>query len=276
MEDMRKESAKLKVACDCHMHIFDPRFNLQPKGNTPGRNATVADYLGLRERLGLGRVIVVQASAYGTDNSCALDAMKQMGDSARGVASLNADVTDAELQRLTDRGMRGLRYLMFPGQPAEWETMPMMARRIGEFGWNINLQLPGEQIAERAAMLEKLACDVVIDHIGRFTAPFDNDSPGVRALHRLLDTGRCWVKLSAPYHGSKSGPPHFEDNGVIARELVERWPERMLFATNWPHPSLKVAPDDLELMGLLWKWVPDEKIRRRILVDNPERLYFGA
>jgi D-galactarolactone isomerase len=155
--------------------------------------------------------------------------------------------------------------------------MPVMAPRIARFGWNINLQLRGEELAEREALLAGLACDVVIDHIGRFTAPFDGDTPGVRALYRLLDSGRCWVKLSAPYHGSKSGPPHYADNGVLARELVRRWPERLLFATNWPHPSVKgEPPDDLELMRLLWEWAPDAVTRRRILVDNPAALYFGG
>ena len=277
MADIRKEAAKLKTACDCHMHIWDARFPMRAGAHMPERKATVADYLRLREHLGLGRVVVVQSTAYGTDNACTLDAIKQMGDSARGVAILDPGVTDAELVRLTAGGIRGLRYVMFPGRPMEWETMPVMAPRIAQFGWNINLQLPGEEIAQRETMLTNLACDVVIDHIGRFTAPFDNNTPGVRALHRLLDTGRCWVKISAPYHGSKSGPPHFEDEGVIARELVQRWPERMLFATNWPHPSVKgEMPDDLALMKLLWEWAPDAKTRQRILVDNPARLYFGA
>ncbi len=277
MQDIHAETAKLADACDCHMHIYDPRFPMAPEAHAPARKATVADYLALRKRLGLGRVVVVQSTAYRTDNACTLDAMKQMGDSARGVAIVGPEAPDAELERLTAAGMRGLRYVMLPGRPMEWETMPVMAQRIAQFGWNINLQLPGEQIADRAPMLEKLACDVVIDHIGRFTAPFDTNSPGVRALYRLLDAGRCWVKLSAPYHGSKSGPPHYEDNGAIARELVQRWPERLLFATNWPHPSVKgEAPDDLPLMKLLWEWAPDAQTRRRILVDNPARLYFGA
>ncbi len=277
MEDIRRETEALANACDCHMHIYDPRFAVSPDKHAPARKATVADYRRIRERLGLGRVVVVQSTAYGKDNSCALDAITQLGDTARGVAVVGPDVTDAELERLTAAGMRGLRYVMFPGRPMAWETMPVMAPRIARFGWNINLQLPGEELAGREALLARLPCEVVIDHIGRFTAPVDGNSPGVRAMHRLLDSGRCWVKLSAPYHGSKSGPPRYEDIGALARELVQRWPERMLFATNWPHPSVQGdAPDDLDLFRLLWEWAPDEKTRRRILVDNPARLYFGA
>jgi len=277
MQDVQTEMAKLVNACDCHMHIYDTRFATDAGAHAPPRKATVADYLRLRARLGLGRVVVVQSTAYGADNSCTLDAMMQLGASARGVAIAGPDVSDAELARLTAAGMRGLRYVMLPGRSLTWDTMPVMAPRVGAFGWNINLQLPGEELAERESLLAGLPCDVVIDHIGRFTAPFDGDTPGVRALYRLLDSGRCWVKLSAPYHGSKSGPPHYADNGVLARELVRRWPERLLFATNWPHPSVKgEAPDDLELMRLLWEWAPDATTRRRILVDNPAALYFGG
>jgi D-galactarolactone isomerase len=123
-------------------------------------------------------------------------------------------------------------------------------------------------------MLAKLPCSLVIDHIGRFTAPVDNSTPGVRAMHRMLDSGRCWVKLSAPYHGSRSGPPGYEDIGALARELVRRWPERLLSATNWPHPSVTgEPPDDLALFSLLEEWAPNEATRRRILVENPETLY---
>lgn len=272
MEAKLNRLEKIAGACDCHMHIYDPRF--RASSPVPPRQATVADYLGLRDRLGLERVVVVQSSAYATDNSCTLDAMMQMGESARGVAVVGADAPDAELERLTAAGMRGLRYVMLPGRPTSWDTLPTMAARVTHFGWNINLQLPGEELAERETMLSKLPCDLVIDHIGRFTAPVDSNTAGVRVMHRLLDAGRCWVKLSAPYHGSRSGPPGFEDIGALARELVQRWPERLLWATNWPHPSVKGAPpDDLELMRLLWEWAPGENTRRKILVTNPAKLY---
>ena len=261
-------------ACDCHMHIYDPRFEVKRKGKAASRPATVADYRRVQERLGLTRVVVVQSSAYVDDNSCTLDAMAQLGENARGVGVVMPEVADAELERLTRAGIRGLRYVMFGDSPLSWETMQPMASRVGAFGWNINLQLSGEEIAEREGLLANLDADLVVDHIGRFTAPVGNDTPGVRALHRLLDKGRCWVKLSAPYHGSKSGPPRYEDIGALAVELVKRWPERMLFATNWPHPSVEGrAPDDLALMRNLREWAPDAATRKRIFVDNPAKLY---
>ena len=265
---------RIAGATDTHMHIYDPRFEVKRKGKAASRPATVADYRRIQQRLGLERVVVVQSSAYVDDNSCALDAMAQLGENARGVAVVRPDVADGELERLTRAGMRGLRYVMFEGRPLGWETMPPMSSRVGAFGWNINLQLNGEELAEREHLLANLSCDLVIDHIARFTAPVDSNTPGVRSLHRLLDAGRCWVKLSAPYHGSKSGPPRYEDIGAIAIELVKRWPERMLFATNWPHPSVEgEMPDALALMRLLWEWAPDSATRKRILVDNPAKLY---
>ena len=259
-------------ACDCHMHVYDPVRWPSPK--LPPRQATVADYLPVRDRLGLERVVVVQPSAYGMDNSCTLDAIRQLGRGARGVAVVDLDVSDAELERLTAGGIRAQRYVMFEGRPLTWDTLPAIASRIAPFGWNVNLQLAGEALAQRETMLSQLPCDLVIDHIGRFTAPVDDTSPGLRVLHRLLDRGRTWVKLSAPYHGSRSGAPRYADIGAIARELVERWPERMLFATNWPHPSVEgELPDDLALARLLVQWAPDAATRRRILVDNPACLY---
>ena len=264
----------LPGACDCHMHIYDPRFPLKPGGKLLARPATVADYRRIQARLGLTRVVVVQSSAYATDNRCALAAMAELGAGARGVAVVDPAVTDAELAALTAAGMRGLRYLMFPGGALTWETLPAMAARVTQFGWHINLQLPGEELVEREPILSALPCGLMIDHIGRFTAPVDNDSPGVRVLHRLLDAGRCWVKLSAPYHGSKSGPPRYDDIGALARELIRRWPQRMVWASNWPHPSVKGAPpDDLDLAQLLWDWAPDAATRQGILVANPAQLY---
>ena len=264
----------LHGVCDCHMHIYDPRFTAQKPASIPPRQATVADYRKVQARLGLERTVIVQPTGYGTDNSCTLDAMRQLGEGARGVAVVAPGVEDAELERLTAAGMRGLRYVMFSHGTLTWSSLEEMAARVATFGWNINLQLAGEELAEHEEVLARLPCDLVIDHIGRFTAPVDGTTPGVRTMHKLLDAGRCWVKLSAPYHGSKSGAPAFEDIGAIARELVRRWPERMLYATNWPHPSVKgELPDDRALMRLVEDWAGDERTRRMILVDNPARLY---
>ena len=270
------ERETLHRMCDCHMHIYDPRFTPQNPSSIPHRQATAEDYRRHRDALGLERTVIVQPTGYGTDNQCTLDAMAQLGPNARGVAVVAPGVEDAELERLTQLGIRGLRYVMFTHGTLTWETMPEMSARIAPFGWNINLQLNGEELSAKEEALSRLPCNLVIDHIARFTAPVDDSTPGVQTLHRLLDTGRCWVKLSAPYHGSKSGAPDYDDIGSIARELVKRWPERMLFATNWPHPSVHgPMPDDRQLMSLVERWAGDDRTRRMIFVDNPDALYFS-
>jgi D-galactarolactone isomerase len=264
-------------ACDCHMHVYDDRFATMADKHPPERQARAKDYQFIRDRLGLSRVVVVQSTAYGTDNRCTLDAMKQWGERARGVACVDPQDSDEHLLQLHAAGMRAQRYVMFAGRPLSWDSMSLMASRIKPLGWNINLQLSGEALVEKESLLKTLACDLVIDHIGRFTAPVNNDSPGVKVLHRLLDSGKCWVKLSAPYHGSKSGAPDYADIGVLAHELIKRWPERLLFATNWPHPSVKGSmPDDFGWLNLFWHWVQSSETRQKILVDNPQKLYFDG
>ncbi len=265
-------------ACDCHMHIYTPGYALRPGANAPSQPATLADYRELQRRLGLTRTVIVQPSAYGFDNSCTLAAMAALGDDVRGVAIVDPAAPDSELARLDGLGMRGLRYHMMPGGPLGWDTVATMAPRVALLGWHLQFQFEGSELATHAPQLAQLPCDVVIDHIGRFVAPITLENENVRALFKLVDSGRCWIKLSAPYHGSRLGPPHYADIGAIARALVKHAPERMVWASNWPHPSLKRDfPDEAALLDLLAEWAPDAATRETILVTNPARLYrFGA
>jgi D-galactarolactone isomerase len=135
--------------------------------------------------------------------------------------------------------------------------------------------MDGRELHTRAPLLQNLPCELVIEHIGKFFEPVGVDHAGFQALLRLLDSGRCWVKLSGAYMMSKSGPPLYEDIGVLAKALVKHAPDRMVWATNWPHPmaTREAIPDDAQLLDLLLDWAPDESTRRRILVDNPDVLY---
>lgn len=261
-------------ACDTHMHIFDPRFATVPGLGVPARDATLVAYRALQQRLGLQRTVIVQPAAYGADNACTLDAMAALGDAARGVAVIDPAAPLAEWRRLDALGMRGIRFHMFAEGLLGWDDLPSMAAKAAELGWHVQLQLPGEELPQRVEVLQALPCGLVIDHIGRFTAPVARERGGWPVLRRLLDGGRCWVKLSAPYHGSTSGPPAYDDIGALARELAAAVPERLLWASNWPHPSFKSAPPgDAGLLDLLAAWVPDAAQRGRILADNPARLY---
>jgi D-galactarolactone isomerase len=142
----------------------------------------------------------------------------------------------------------------------------------------LQLQLDGRDLPERAAVLKRLPATLVIDHNGKFLEPVAPEHPAFRTLLGLLEGGDCWVKVSAPYETSREGPPLYGDVGALAKELIRATPERMVWASNWPHPTaLDDPPDDAVLLDLLLEWTGDEPLRRRILTDNPAALYgFGA
>jgi len=256
------------------MHIYDRRFPKAATAKIEAPDASVSDYLKMRTRLGIERNVVVQPSTYGKDNRCTLEAMAAIGPSARGVAVVDETVTDAELDRLTALGIRGIRFFMLAGAPLPWEILETMASRVAPFGWHVQLQFDGRNLPDHEAVLQRLPATLVIDHVGKFLEPVPLDHPGFRTLLRLVETGRTWVKLSAPYETSKLGPPYYDDVGKLAKVLVKAAPERMLWATNWPHPTPGVpVPDDAWMLDMLLDWVPDESTRNKVLVDNPAKLY---
>jgi D-galactarolactone isomerase len=262
-------------SCDCHMHIFDSRYPLAANARRKEADASVASYRQVQQRLGLERVVVVQPTAYGKDNRCTLAAVEQLGPGARGIAVVDEAVSDAELERLDAAGIRGVRFRMLDTPELPWEALPAMAARLANLGWHVQFQMDGRFLHERAALLKALPCTVVIEHIGKFLEPVPAEHPGFQALLGLVDGGRCWVKLSGAYMTSKSGPPLYEDIGVLAKALVRHAPQRLVWASNWPHPLPAHAgmPDDAEQLDLLLDWAPFERTRRRILAENPAQLY---
>lgn len=263
-------------ACDTHMHIYDHRYPLASTATFDPPDSLVPRYLAMRQRLGIERNVVVQPTAYGKDNRCTLDAMAAIGPSARGVAVVDETVSDAELEQLTKAGIRGARFHMLAGAPLPWDILEKVAARTREFGWHVQLQLDGRDLPEREALIRKVLGTLVIDHVGKFLEPVRTDHPSFRLLLRLVENGRTYVKLSAPYEVSKVGPPYYDDVGALAKVLVRTAPDRMLWATNWPHPTPLTAspkPDDALLLDMLLDWIPDEATRHKVLVDNPAQLY---
>jgi D-galactarolactone isomerase len=258
--------------CDTHMHIYDSRYPVAPSALLQPPDATVADYRLVQATLGLQRVVVVQPSTYGLDNSCTLDAVAELGD-ARAIVVVDDQVTDVELERLTRLGGRGARFHMLPGGAVPWEIMHSVAERIAPFGWHIQLQMNGRDLGDRLDALLALPTPLVVDHVGRYMPPVEPDDERFGVLMRLVDNGRCWVKLSAPYESATDVTHQYAAVGQLARNLVERAPERMLWATNWPHPGQADPPVLADLSRLALEWVPDDETRRRILVDNPAELY---
>ncbi len=262
-------------SCDTHIHIYGPRarYPLAPSCVLTPPDGPVDAYRRVMDRLGLTRVVIVQPSAYGTDNRCTLDAIAALGECARGVAVVDQTASDDELAQLSDAGIRGIRFFMLPGGALPWEILESMAARTHDFGWHVQLQLDGRELPRWESLLLRLPGTLVVDHNGKFLEPVGTDHPGFRTLLRLLDTGRCWVKVSAPYETSKQGPPAYGDVAVLAKALITAAPERMLWASNWPHPTAQDdPPDDAVLLDLLLDWA-EAPTRRRILVDNPAELY---
>ncbi len=262
-------------ACDCHVHIYDPAMPLVAGATSPGPAwADLTAYRAVQQRLGLERAIIVQPTAYGTDNSCTVQAVADLGlAKARGVAVVDTSVSDAELDRLTKAGIRGVRFQMLPGGVLPWEMLEPLAARVAAFGWHVQLQMDGRLLHEREEMLKRLPGTLVIDHVGKFLEPVTVEHPGFKAILRLLDNGRTWFKLAAAYEVSKAGPPLYPDVGALAKAAAKAYPERMIWAANWPHVSVRTPPDDAMLLDLLLDWLPDEAARNRVLADNPAELY---
>jgi D-galactarolactone isomerase len=151
-----------------------------------------------------------------------------------------------------------------------------MSSRVATFGWHVQLQFDGRTFPERETLIRRVKGTLVIDHVGKFLEPVPIDHESFRKLLRLVENGRTYVKLSAPYEVSKIGPPHYDDVGALAKKLVQIAPDRMLWATNWPHPTPSIVggkPDDAVLLDMLLDWAPDEMTQRKILAENPARLY---
>lgn len=264
-------------ATDTHMHFYDASVPAAPgaqSAHNPG-SATVAQYRALQQRLGLERVIVVQPNAYGADNRVTLDAVAALGSVARAVCVVGEDVSDAELERLSRAGAVAQRFFQLEGGAVRLERMAAIMPRVHPFGWHANIQLGGADLPRWEDAMRALPGRFVIDHIVRFPGVLAADHAAVRALLRLLDTGRCWLKLSAPYIVSRADAPRYRDLAPLVRMLAAHAPERMLWASNWPHPSepRDAMPDDAALLDLLADWAPDATSRHRILVDNPAELY---
>ena len=260
-------------ACDAHFHIIDARF--PPAGTPKPAGMTFDDYRLLQARLGTTRAVPVQPKNHGTDPTCLLDALQRFGGNARGIAVLHPDVTDAELKRLDAGYVRGLRFSVWNPNDAvaSIAMIEPLAKRVADLGWHVQLHMSGTQIEENAALLDRLPCPIVIDHMGRLSPSKGPDDPAFRTIADLIGKGRTWVKLAGAYLNTKQGPPDYADATRIAKAYVKLAPERVVWGSDWPHTTEPHKPDDAVLFDLLTEWAGSEKQRDRILVDNPVSLY---
>jgi len=262
-------------ACDAHFHIFGPydRFPLDAKRPYTPPPATIPHYRSMAEKLGLTRAIVVQASVYGTDNAVTLDAVAQFGqEHARAVVVVD---DTADLAAMHAAGARGVRFNAVSGNGAPIEQLEALARRIAPLGWHIQIYSKGAAMLDLAPRLATLPVPVVLDHMAGAPAAEGPQGPVVEAALRLLETGQAWVKLS----GYRSSAAPWADLPPLARRYISAAPERCLWGTDWPHtqiPSPQDMLDDAVLLDWFADWAPAPADRRRILVENPLKLYFAG
>jgi len=265
-------------ACDAHMHICGPesRYAYAAERIYTPPDAVLADYLRLTRALGLERVVFVQPSIYGTDNAALLDALRDCPLECRGVAVVDASVDEQTLAAWHAAGVRGVRLNIVDTQSPQ-PVLPErairgLAERIAPFGWHLELLAHVDDFASLDTVLTRLPVDVVFGHLGYLRRGATVASAGFRALLRLLDTGRCWVKLTGPYRLTDAPLP-YAPVAAIAAALLAAAPERLVWGSDWPHVMLRgVMPNDGALLDLLFDWA-DGPAARRILVDNAATLY---
>ncbi|HLK80675.1 MAG TPA: amidohydrolase family protein [Xanthobacteraceae bacterium] len=264
-------------ATDCHHHIYSSRFKVDPNSTLRPGDASVADYRLLQKRIGTSRNVIVQPSTYGVYNDGLIEALNECGPTARGVAVVNTSVTDDELKRLQAAGVRGVRFnLATPGGATTMAMLEPVAKRIAPMGWHVQFNMSADMTLAAKDVLSRLPCEIVFDHLAHIPQPAGPNHPAFAAVVDLMQKGKAWVKLSGAYQDTKVGPPTYADTIPLAQAYVKAAPERLVWGSDWPHPSEQskpALPDDAVLFDLLAQWAPDEAVRNRILVDNPAKLY---
>jgi predicted TIM-barrel fold metal-dependent hydrolase len=269
--------AKLRAptnAADCHHHIYDARYPVDPKAALRPGDALVEDYRALQRRIGTTRHVIVQPSTYGTDNACTLDALAAFGAEARAVAVVNDSVTDAELKRMDALGVRGIRFNLAQAGATTPAMIEPLSKRVNQLGWHIQINATAPIIMSIMDTLDRVPCPIVFDHLAHIPQPAGINDPLYARVRALIDKGKTWIKLSGAYQDTKVGPPTYADATAVARAYVKAAPERMVWGSDWPHPSeQQTKPDDALLFDLLAEWAPEETVRNRILIQNAEALY---
>ena len=268
-------------AVDAHCHVFGPadRFPYHPKRKYTPCDAPKEKLFELRDYLGFSRNVIVQASCHGSDNAALVDALEAAGELARGVSVLSPDVTDDELKLLDDAGVKGVRFnfvkRLVDSTPKE--VFIGLANRVKALGWHIVVYFESPDLEDLRPFLESLASDqvVVVDHMGRPDVSLGVDSDEFMAFISLLEQNpNIWTKVSCPERLTQQAPD-YSDVIPFAKVLVESFPDRVLWGTDWPHPNMKShVPDDGALVDVIPLIAVTEELRNKLLIDNPMRLYW--
>jgi len=277
----RPRFAAPRGAVDAHCHVFGPgaQFPYAPERRYTPCDAPHAKLFGLRDFLGFERNVLVQATCHGADNRALVDALRAAEGRARGVATVAAGITDGELVALDAAGVRGVRFNFVRRlvDTTPREVLLQIAQRVAPLGWHVVIYFEAAELPELYGFFASLPTTVVVDHMGRPEVTLPPDGPEFELFVRLMrEHSNIWSKVSCPDRLSKSGPPEYNDVVPFARRLVETFPDRVLWGTDWPHPNLKShMPDDGALVDFIPKVAPTPDLQRRLLVDYPTRLYWS-
>jgi predicted TIM-barrel fold metal-dependent hydrolase len=282
--DFNPRKPKLRLpphACDTHAHIMGPkaRYAYSPARVYTPPDCLLPDYLKMLATLGVERAVLVQPSAYGTDNTVMLEAMKAAGNRFRGVAVVTENISDSELKNFDAAGVRGVRVNIVDVKDRKPGTLPMdslkqLARRVAPLGWHMEFLMHADEFPDLDRAFADFPVDIVLGHLGYMKTDKGLGNAGYQALLRLMKAGRAWVKLTGPSRITTTGGLPYADILPYARALLETNPERAIWGTDWPHVIIKTPmPNDGDLADLLSDWIPDARLREQVLVKNPERLY---
>ncbi|MBD1547409.1 amidohydrolase family protein [Roseibium aggregatum] len=267
-------------AVDAHCHVFGPAdvFPYAPERKYTPCDAPKEKLFELRDYLGFDRNVIVQATCHGKDNRALVDALKAAGDKARGIASVGPDITEAELAEMDQAGVRGVRFnfvkRLVDNTPKD--VFLGIAEKIKEFGWHIVVYFEAPDLEDLTPFLKQLPTTIVVDHMGRPDVTKGVDHPDFQRFVNLLqDNENIWTKVTCPERLTVAGPP-YDDVVPYGKALVERFPDRVIWGTDWPHPNMKShVPDDGKLVDFIPRIAPTEALQKALLIDNPMRLYWG-
>jgi 2-pyrone-4,6-dicarboxylate lactonase len=268
-------------AVDAHCHVFGPgdEFPYAPERKYTPCDASKEKLWELRDSLGFERNVIVQATCHGADNRAMVDALRASNNRARGVATVVREITDEQLRELDAAGVRGVRFNFVKRlvDVTPREVLVEIAQRIQPLGWHIVIYFEAQDLPELYEFVASLPTVVVVDHMGRPDVTQPLTAPGFELFVKLMrQHENIWSKVSGAERLSRSGPPGYEDFVPFARRVVETFPDRVLWGTDWPHPNLKThMPDDGQLVDLLPHIAPTQLLRQKLLVDNPHRLYWN-
>lgn len=264
-------------ACDTHFHVFEPGHPHVPDPLYTFPDATLDQYLALTAHLGISRMVLVQPTFYGTDNTLLLDAVQRAGqERCRAVVRIEEDASDAELDRFHEQGVRALRLDLFSRRDWPLEDLvayvERMAERAEPRGWHLQFYSPGTVVRDLLPFLATFEHPVVIDHMGYMLAADGLTDADTERMLEVLRGGNCWIKLSGPYRIAKDKP--LSSVLELGQALVATRADRLVWGSDWPHLP-NGQRDTGELLDLLGQWAPDPQDRKAILVDSPDRLFFA-